>query len=426
MTNDERSPNVQMTKQGPERARRHSDFVIPSDFVLRPSSLPSDLIATDAQLAELLEKINAVDRVAVDTGADSLHSYREKLCLLQITVPAVAGIDNAGPDVETASDTRDHRSRLQHDVIVDPLANLDLQPLRQALEDREIVLHGGDYDLRMMRRGLNFTAQRIFDTMIAARLLGIREFSLAALVKRYFGLELPKGSQKANWARRPLPARMAEYAINDVHYLVSLAEKLEAELDRLQRRAWLRQSCQRAIEQATVARVRQRDEPWRIPGSGTLQGRAAAVLRALWQWREREAEMADRPPFHILQNEKLLNAAVSFASGNVPDYEHFSHRRRQTFQEAAQIALATPESEWPVLRRRFGTRPTAETVRRADELRRRRDKSAEELGLEPSFIAPRSTLEAIATDRARAAALLVPWQGQLLGVFFRPSGADRH
>src|SRR5437899_8350917 len=128
MTNDERSPNVQMTKQGSERARRHSDFVIPSDFVLRPSSLPSDLIATDTQLAELLEKITAVDRVAVDTEADSLHSYREKLCLLQITVPAVAGIDNAGPDVETASDTRDHRSRLQHDVIVDPLANLDLQP----------------------------------------------------------------------------------------------------------------------------------------------------------------------------------------------------------------------------------------------------------------------------------------------------------
>src|SRR5437667_4339277 len=113
---------------------------------------------------------------------------------------------------------------------------------------------------------------------------------------------------------------MAEYAINDVHYLLPLAEKLEAELDRLQRRDWLRQSCQRAIEQATVARVRQRDEPCRIPGSRTLQAPAAAVLRALWQWREREAEMADRPPFHILQNDNLLNAAVSFASGSVPDY----------------------------------------------------------------------------------------------------------
>ncbi|TMP97268.1 MAG: hypothetical protein E6L07_03215, partial [Verrucomicrobia bacterium] len=116
-------------------------------------------MATDCRLTELLKKVDAADRIALDTEADSLHSYREKLCLLQISVPAVASIDDAGPDVETGSGTRDQRSRLQHDVIVDPLADLDLQPLRRALEDREIVLHGGDYDLRMLRRGLNFTAQ---------------------------------------------------------------------------------------------------------------------------------------------------------------------------------------------------------------------------------------------------------------------------
>jgi len=416
MTNDEGSPNVQMTKQGLERALRHSDFDIRSSLVIRHSSLRPRFIATDCRLTELLKKVDAADRIALDTEADSLHSYREKLCLLQISVPAVASIDDAGPDVETGSGTRDQRSRLQHDVIVDPLADLDLQPLRRALEDREIVLHGGDYDLRMLRRGLNFTAQRIFDTMIAARLLGVREFSLAALVKRYFGVELPKGSQKADWAKRPLPARMAEYAINDVRYLLSLAEKLEAELDRHQRRDWLRQSCQRAIEQAAVARVRKQDEFWRIRGSGSLEGRPAAVLRALWQWREKEAEMVDRPPFHILQNEKLVDAAVGFASGSVPDYKHFSSRRRRAFREAARIALAAPESDWPVLPRRFGTRPSAQTVRHTEELRRRRDKSAEELGLEPSFIAPRHTLEAIATDQARTASLLVPWQRELLGV----------
>jgi ribonuclease D len=235
-------------------------------------------------------------------------------------------------------------------------------------------------------------------------------------VKRYFGLELPKGSQKANWAKRPLPPRMAEYAINDVHYLLALAEKLEAELDACQRGDWLRQSCRRAIEQAAVARARKQDEFWRVRGAGLIHGRPAAVLRALWQWREREAEMADRPPFHILQNEKLLNAAVSVASGGMPDYQHFSHRRRQAFREAARLGLAVPESDWPVLPRRFGTRPTAETVRRTEELRQRRDKSAEELGLEPSFIAPRGSLEAIAADHARAAAFLVPWQRELLGI----------
>jgi len=165
-----------------------------------------------------------------------------------------------------------------------------------------------------------------------------------------------------------------------------------------------------------VARVRNQDELWRIRGSGSLSGRSAAVLRALWQWREKEAEMTDRPPFHILQNEELLKAAVRFVSGTVPDYRHFSNRRRQAFREAAQSALQVPESKWPVSCRRAGTRPSAQTVQRTDELRRRRDTSAEELGLEPSFIAPRSTLEAIAADHTRAASLLVPWQCELLGV----------
>src|SRR5438046_6790006 len=351
-----------MAKQLLKRTHHRSDFVIPSSLDIRHSSLESRLIATDARLTELLKKIDVADRVAIDTEADSLHCYREKLCLRQISVPAAPGVVDAGRDLETASGNRDTRSRLQHDSTVDPLADLDLEPLRQVLENREIVLHGADYDLRMLRRGLNFIAHKIFDTLIAARLLGIREFSLAALVKRYFGLELPKGSQKANWAKRPLPARMAEYAINDTRYLLPLAEKLEAELESYHRRDWLRQSCQRAIEQAATARVRKNDESWRVGGSGSLKGLAAAVLRALWQWREREAEMADRPPFHILQNEKLLHAAISFASGDVPDYKHFSPRRREAFREAARTGLATPESDAPVLRRRFGTRPTAETV----------------------------------------------------------------
>jgi ribonuclease D len=373
------------------------------------------VITNSAQLASLIEQIESADRVAVDTEADSLHSYREKLCLLQISVPA-PGSTASRVDTGVCMAQGHEPARGVCDFMVDPLANTNLEPLRRALEAREIVLHGADYDLRMLRRGLNLLAKRIFDTLIAARLLGIREFSLAALVKRYFGLTLLKGSQKANWAQRPLPTRMAEYAINDVHYLLPLAEKLEAELDRCGRRDWLQQSCQRAIELAAVARIRNQDELWRIRGSGVLRGRDAAVLRALWQWREKEAEKADRPPFHILRNEDLLKAAAKFASGNVPDYRHFSFRRRQAFREAAQAALRAPESELPVSRRRSGTRPTTETVQRAEELLRRRNKSAEELGLEPSFIAPRSTLEAIAADGTRASALLVPWQRELLGV----------
>jgi ribonuclease D len=349
-----------------------------------------EVIASVSQLAELLPEIESVDRVAIDTEADSLHCYREKLCLLQVSLPG-------------------------RDYIVDPLADVDLAPLGTALERKEIVLHGADFDLRLLRRGLNFAAQRIFDTVIAARLLGIREFSLAALVKRYFDVELGKGSQKANWARRPLSARMLEYAMNDTHYLLPLVECLESQLKQFHRIDWLRQSCQRAVEQAAVERVRDKDELWRIRGSGLLRGRAAAVLRALWQWREKEAEAADRPPFHILQNHELLKAAVSFASEKLPDYRHFSSRRRQAFRQAAQSAMQLSEEEWPVSLRRFGTRPSAGIIARTEELRRRRDRGARDLDLEPAFIASRSTLEAIAADETCATTSLVPWQRGVLG-----------
>lgn len=387
-------------------------------------SASHDVIASERQLADLIRQIQAADRVALDTEADSLHSYREKLCLVQISAPSAVILSNVEGSRGTASKvalpnfspSRGMTVQSVCDFIVDPLGNLDLEPLRQALEPREIVLHAADYDLRMLRRGLNFTASRIFDTVIAVRLLGIREFSLGALVKRFFGVELHKHSQKANWALRPLPPRMLKYAVDDVHYLLPLAAKLEEELERVHRRDWFQQSCRRAIELAAAERERIQDVLWRIAGVGALDPRTGAVLRALWQWRETEAELADRPPFHILQNHELLKAAESFTSGHVPDYKHFFARRRQTFREAAKIALQSPQSEWPVMRRPSGSRPTEEMRRRADQLRERRDKAAAQLGLEPSFIASRGALEAIAADSARATALLVPWQRELIGI----------
>ena len=219
------------------------------------------------------------------------------------------------------------------------MADVDLAPLRDALATKEIVLHGADYDLRLLRRNLDFAPQRIFDTVIAARLLGIHEFSLAALVKHYFDVELAKGSQKANWAQRPLPSTMAEYAMNDTRYLLPLADRLEKELDSLGRMEWFRQSCQRALEQAATDRERDVDEAWRISGAGALRGRASAVLRELWNWRESEAEAVDRPPFHILQNRELLTSAQRFATGENPDYKHFSDRRRRCVSRSGETRL---------------------------------------------------------------------------------------
>ena len=350
-----------------------------------------DLIATREQLDTVIAAIEPVDRVSIDTEADSLHCYREKLCLLQLSIP-------------------------EHDFVIDPLMLSDLHSLAAILKQREIVLHGADFDLRLLRRSMELIPPRVFDTVIAARMLGQRQFSLAALVQRYFDVELPKGSQKANWAQRPLPKRMLAYAINDTHYLLRLARQMEEELAAVGRMEWFRQSCERALDQAASDRTREPDEMWRISGSGALRGRAAAVLRELWHWREKEAEAVDRPAFHILQNQELLRAATGFTAGEKPDYRHFSARRRGTFRAAAEHALGLDETEWPVPRRRFGMRRSGEANRRLEELRRRRDQAAEELDLEPAFLAPRAALESIAADEAGASTLLVPWQRELLGV----------
>lgn len=349
------------------------------------------MITTDEQLAEILPRLRDVARVAVDTEADSLHCYFEKLCLIQLTVA-------------------------EEDFLVDPLAHVDLQPLCAALAEKEIILQGMDFDLRLLRRTLGFTSREVFDTVIAARLLGLREFSLAALVQQYFGVTLAKGSQKANWARRPLPRVMAEYAKNDTHFLLPLAAQMETQLAECGRTEWFRQSCRRALEQAAVERERDPDQSWRIAGSGTLPPRTNAVLRALWRWRDQEAQRGDRPAFHILQNSALLQSAERFVAGEAPDYRHFSDRRRHDFKAAAEAALALPDSEWPQRPPRVH-RPRINNVeKRVEELKQRRDKHATELALDPSFIASRGALESIAADESRSGEILVGWQRDLLGV----------
>jgi ribonuclease D len=347
------------------------------------------MIANNADLAAILPRLEPVARVAVDTEADSLHCYYEKLCLVQMSFGG-------------------------NDYLVDPLAGFDLSPLASALVGKEIVLQGADFDLRLMKRSFGFVASKVFDTVVAARLLGLREFSLAALVERYFDVKLSKGSQKANWAQRPLPPQMAEYAMNDTRYLLPLSEKLEAELREKGRFEWFEQSCERGLAQAAVERVRDEEEAWRISGSGTLPPRASAILRALWRWRDAEAQAVDRPSFHILQNHLLLDAAKSFDAGNTPEFRHLTGRRRRGFQDAAAHAMNLPESEWPRRIRRVGPRPTQEMERLAENLRRRRDVKAEELGLDPSFIAPRAAVDSIAADGERSTTLLAPWQRDLL------------
>ena len=348
------------------------------------------VIDTPTALAGLVARIAATDRVGVDTEADSLHCYREKVCLVQI---GLAGADE----------------------LVDPLANLDLTPFLGALSGVEVVMHGADFDLRMLYR-LGFGApSAVFDTMIAARLTGASRYGYAALVAEHFGVALTKGPQTANWALRPLPPRLAQYARNDTHYLLRLAERLGRRLDELGRRAWLEQSCRRVVDAARVVRERDPETEWRVRGSHALRPRAAAVLRALWRWREREAEAADRPPFHVRSNAELVDAAGRFDRGERVALRGLRSGRLARFTSAAEEALDLDEAEWP--RRPPGrTRPqfTRAQDRRLAALRVRRDRTAKELAIEADLIAPRAALERIAVEGDAARAALLPWQQDLL------------
>jgi ribonuclease D len=330
-------------------------------------------------------------RIPIDTEADSLHCYFEKLCLIQISVPG-------------------------RDILIDPLAGVSLDPLFQALAGKELIIHGADYDLRLLRRvGFEVTAP-VFDTMIAARLCGIAEFSLAALIKRYFDVQLVKGSQKANWARRPLSPQMADYAVKDTHYLLEIASILENELNKLGRIDWFHQSCAKAVAASAITKERDPDEVWRIVGSKDLRGRASAILRGLWHWRESEAQAIDRPTFHILHSEQLVEAASRLDRDQEIDFSQLHGARRRRFFEAAEKAKALPESEWPKIVRKPRPRPTREEEERFRVLKTKRDTVAAALNLDPSLIAPKSMLESLAANAEEAAARMLPWQRATLEI----------
>lgn len=349
------------------------------------------MIATSDALSELLERLAAAPRIAIDTEADSLHCYFEKLCLIQISAPGI-------------------------DALVDPLAGVPLQPLFDIFNAKPLIFHGLDYDVRLLRRNGAFDSTSIFDTMIAARLTGTPEFSLAALIHRHFGVQLAKGSQKADWARRPLTPLMAEYAINDTKYLLRLEEILEADLRRLGRWDWFVQSVEKAIRSAQTPREREPDAAWRIAKSGDLRGRASALLRELWMWRDQEAQQIDRPAFHVLRNEELIDSARRFDAGEPVEIRHLRGHRKHGFFEAAKRAMALDPDDWPERIRGRGRRQTPDEEARVKEIKLKRDKIAADLGLDPSLIAARATLDGIVMEPESASERLMPWQRELLGV----------
>lgn len=355
-------------------------------------------IDTQEPLAAAMETLSRQPIVAVDTEADSLHSYFDKVCLIQIT----------------AAD---------EDFVVDPLAKIDLERFGAILGDPAIrkVFHGGDYDLRIMNRDFGWLVRNLVDTSVCAQLLGYEAFGLAALLERHFGVKLNKAHQRADWAMRPLPADMLDYAAMDTRYLAGLAERLEGELRALGRWEWALEEFER-MENIRFRESEEDPEPWRkMKNISGLDRRSLAVLHQLYFWRDALARKADRPTFRVIGNESIIEIAKE-KPGTVRELaalksvsRYHSDRYGGEIVRLVRAALDVPEESLPEKGERKPWIRDKALEARIEKLKKVRDRFARELKIEPSVLAPRHVLAAIATEGHLDVPAMRNWQRGVMG-----------
>lgn len=381
--------------------------------------MPDNLIqpiVCSKELEPLLHEIEEATELCLDTEADSMYHYFEKICLLQFTIPS-------------------NGSKEASHFLIDPLADLDLAPLFNSLKSKRLILHGADYDLRILRNDFEFVPVEIFDTMLAARLAGHTALGLDRLVERYTGVTLDHGAQKADWSQRPLPERLLKYAVNDTRHLPLIVQTLREELENLGRTEWHRQQCEQLIRLSSNGSKnhnKDSNESWRIKGSFELDSQKLAILREVWKWRDTEARGWDRPPFMVLTNDKLLELTHWAAqnrgeniSGNFPLPKRWSPRRLESLKAALKQAWESPPTSWPLPAPR-GKRPAYDPVfvKRLQRLRTSRDIHAKAINLDPSILAPNAMLESIASHNPKKLEEFsiierwLPWQTDFLGKTF--------
>ncbi|HEX2101908.1 MAG TPA: HRDC domain-containing protein [Candidatus Synoicihabitans sp.] len=365
---------------------------------VKPLTPPSyELLDQPGQLTPLLEALASVDEVSLDTEADNMHRYRTRVCLLQFLI----------------------KDRV---FLVDALAPLNFDPLWQQLRTKHLIMHGSDYDLRLLHDLCGFEAKSIFDTMLAAQLLNRKRVGLAALLEECFGVTLSKESQKANWSKRPLTKKLLDYAALDVWHLPELRDLLTRELVKLDRLDWLDQQCRRQIESAQVGFPRDDEFGWRIGRSERLRGRGLSVLHAVWHWRETQAERLDTPPFKVCNNDLLLKLAFAAEDGDseatILSKVHLGRRHPRlapSLAAAVRSGLERDPQTLPRRKRNSEHQPlTTEELALQDRLKADRDVLAAKIALDPTLIVNRSQLAQIARSPERLDEFVLPWQAELV------------
>lgn len=342
------------------------------------SSTAIRVVQTQPDLERLVAELGQEPLLAVDTEAASFHRYRDRVYLLQL-------------------------SSRRATAVVDPLG-VDLTPFGAMLADPaiEVVFHDADYDLRLLDHEFGFRATKLFDTRVAAQLLNEPGVGLAALLEKYLGVKLDKRFQRADWSARPLSPGMLDYAAADTRNLLELRDILRDRLIELGRLAWAEEEFL-LLEGVRWTGSDDAEPAWlRMKGAKALRGRALAVLREVFEWRDSVARKADKAAFRIINNEPMLAIARTpptdlAALRAMPGVGHdLVERRGGELLAAVQRALEIPERDLPRLDRmpRRAADPAFDA--RVERLKAVRNREAARLDLAPGVLCPNGTLEAIA------------------------------
>lgn len=376
------------------------------------SSNPN-LIYTPTAFAEMMEHLRQHQVVALDTESDSLFSYYPKVCLIQISTYADSGND---PNNVT-------------DYLIDPLRFTALAPLAQHLADPTVtvIIHAAENDIYLLQREFDISVANLFDTQLAARILGWPRAGLAAILEEQFGVVSNKKMQRTNWGKRPLTPEQIAYAQMDTHYLLALRDRQTQEL--YERDRW--EEAQEAFSQLAAVDYRERvaaeRSVWQMKEARTLPHAQTGVLEALWLWREQEAQQQDRPPFKIVNNRALVELAQRQPSsqGELREIKALSGSEIQRYGAALLQAIREgkkrPLPALPETTPRFEQWLEKSTLDRFDALRHWRSKTAAARGVAPEIVLTNEVLMEIAkrqpstVEDLRKIPAIGPWKAKTYG-----------
>jgi ribonuclease D len=359
-----------------------------------------------AEVDRFLEEIAHVTEMALDTEGASFHRFLDRIYLLQI-------------------------STRERSAIIDPLPIASPARLGELLQSGnvEVVFHDADYDLRLLHQDYGWHVTNIFDTRVAAQLLGIKSFGLAALLEQFFDVKLDKKHQRADWSMRPLTADMLEYAAQDTRYLLQLRDHMKAELERKGRWHWAAEEFAR-LEGTRWETEESMEGFLRLKGARDLTRRELAVLREVANWRDTVAAQLDRATFRVMGNEVLLELArraprsVSELGAIKGMPKGMVERGGGDIVAAVRRGMEAPEAELPKFPRGQRWNKDRDFDDRVSRLKAVRDEAATRLDLDPGVLCSRERLENVARSGAKTIEELasVPdlrrWQIETMGAGF--------